>query len=916
MAEAVSADSSLFGRESELRVLDQLFDNIHDRGCSLGLTGGPGVGKSALLAQAAERAAERGMVVLRATGVQSEALQAFAGLHQLLRPVLSHLDGLSAPQRDAIEAAFGLADGPAPDLFLTALAALDLLADSATRAPVLVAADDAQWLDRPTRDVLAFVARRLEFEPVLLITAVLDGYPVPLDTWQRALHLDALPGAAAEELLDARAPGLPEAVRARLLDEAAGNPLALVELPTALGKGAEVPRWLPLTTRLERAFAARAFDLSGPTRTALLVAALDDGPLAGEVLEATALLTGKVSPLDVLAPAVDARLIETDGTNVSFRHPLIRTAIRQEASISQQHAAHAALASVLNTQPERQVWHRAASIVGPDEAVAGELEVAAARAKGRGGTAVAVAALQRAADLGDGPQRPGRLLHAAELAFELGQHDLVHSLLEKAEPLGLSSREQARLTWIRESFGDGVPGAAANARLLAAAAGQASAGRDTDLALKLLNGAAQRCWWAEPGQATRDQVVATAERLDIAENDPRLLVILAFAAPVERGAVVIDRLSWLLSTAEPGTGAARLAAIAATAVGAFDLAAALLAASVAGLRAQGRLGLLARALTLQAWSAAQLADLGTAIPAAEEARRLAQETGQPLITATAEAVQAVLAALRGQHEAAEALAAKAERVSVPIGASATIAAALLARGLAALGAGRPADALAHLRRIHDRADPAFHGAIRCHTIGDLAEAALRSGDPHSIGVYMQEMETAARQTPSPSLHAALRYARALLAPPADAGPLFEDALRSDMSAWSFLRARVQLANGERLHQQRQDSAARPPLRAAREAFDALGVIPFSDRARQQLRATGEKSRPRTPQARDQLTPQELQIVQMAAEGLSNREIGQSLYLSHRTVGSHLYRVFPKLGITSRTELRAALNVGLPSLSNG
>ena len=174
------------------------------------------------------------------------------------------------------------------------------------------------------------------------------------------------------------------------------------------------------------------------------------------------------------------------------------------------------------------------------------------------------------------------------------------------------------------------------------------------------------------------------------------------------------------------------------------------------------------------------------------------------------------------------------------------------------------------------------------------------------------MEAAARQTTSPSLHVGLRYARALLATDAEADMLYQRALQSDMSAWPFLRARVQLAYGERLHQQRQDSAARAPLRAAREAFDALGVIPWSERARQQLRATGETSRPRTPEARDQLTPQELQIVQMAAEGLSNRAIGQKLYLSHRTVSSHLYRVFPKLGITSRTELRAVLRPQPPT----
>ena len=236
--------SSLVGRESELHVIDRLLDDVDDRGGSLTVTGGPGVGKSALLLETAVRAADRGMLVLQATGVQSEALLPFAGLHQLLRPILGHLDRLVPPQRDAMQVAFGLADGLVADFFLTALAALDLLAESAAQAPVLVTADDAQWLDRSTRDVLAFVARRLEFEPVLLVAAVLDGYDSPLEAPLPALHLQALPPAAAAELLDARAPGLPDTVRARLLDEAAGNPLALAELPLAygkLGKGAAVP---------------------------------------------------------------------------------------------------------------------------------------------------------------------------------------------------------------------------------------------------------------------------------------------------------------------------------------------------------------------------------------------------------------------------------------------------------------------------------------------------------------------------------------------------------------------------------------------------------------------------------------------------------------------------------------------------
>jgi DNA-binding CsgD family transcriptional regulator len=902
------------GRESELDLLDQLLDDVHGRGGCLEVTGGPGVGKSALLEEAAARAAGRGMLVLRVAGVQSEARLAFAGLHHLLRPVLGHLDQLAPPQRDAMRAAFGLSGGPAPDMFLIALAVLDLLAECAVRVPVLVVADDAQWLDRPTRDVLAFVARRLEFEPVLLVIAVTDGYEGLSGSGLPAMRLEALPASAAAALLEARAPGLPEDVRVRLLEEAAGNPLALVELPVAYGAagaGVRVPAWVPLTTRLERAFAARAFDLPAETRTALLVAALDDGPRLSEVLDAAALVAGAEVTVGALDPAVSAGLIEVDGAEFRFRHPLMRAAIRQKASMSQRQAGHAALALVLRGQPERAVWHRAASLVGPDEAVARELEAAAGDAQRRGGMAVAVSALQRAADLSDGTHRAGRLLHAAELGFEIGQRELVLGLLAEAEPLGLAPVEQARLTWIRESFTDGIPGDAAQARSLAAAAGQAGAEGDTDLALSLLYGAALRCWWVDPGQATRDEVVAAAERLDVARGDPRLLVALALAAPVGRGAAVIDGLSRLPAAARSDTGAMRLAGNAAMAVGAFGLAARFQAAAAAGLRVQGRLGLLPRALAQQAWSAAHLADLGAAIPAAEEARRLAQETRQPLVMATAEAVQAMITAFRGDAEAAEAIAAQAEQIAIPIGASAVLAATQLARGLAALGAGRPADALAHLRRIHDRGDPAYHYAVRCYTFGDLAEAALRADDLQSIGGYMQEMEAAARQTPSPSLQAGLRYARALLATGPEAGALFEDAVQSGRNGGPFPRARVELAYGEWLHKQRQDAAARAPLRAATEAFDALGVIPWSERARRQLRATGEKSRPRVPEARDQLSPQELQIVQMAAEGLTNREIGQKLYLSHRTVSSHLYRAFPKLGITSRTELRDVLDRAVP-----
>ena len=302
---------------------------------------------------------------------------------------------------------------------------------------------------------------------------------------------------------------------------------------------------MPLTTRLERAFAERVTDLHAAARTALLVAAVNDSPLISEMLGAAALVAAGRLTVDVLDPAVAARLVEINETELRFRHPLIRTAIRQQASVSQRYAAHAALADVLSGQPERCIWHQAAATIGPDETVARGLEEAATRAQRRGANFMAVLALQRAAALGDGPHRAGRLLRAAELAFELGQQDLVSGLLAEAKPLDLPQRERARVTWIQESFADGIPGDASKVRSLASVAGRAGADGDRDLALKLLYRAALQCWWSDPGQEARDQVVAAAERLDVDQGDPRLLVVLAFSAPIERGAAVIERLARL-----------------------------------------------------------------------------------------------------------------------------------------------------------------------------------------------------------------------------------------------------------------------------------------------------------------------------------------------------------------------------------
>jgi ATP/maltotriose-dependent transcriptional regulator MalT len=397
-----------------------------------------------------------------------------------------------------------------------------------------------------------------------------------------------------------------------------------------------------------------------------------------------------------------------------------------------------------------------------------------------------------------------------------------------------------------------------------------------------------------------------------ARADPSVLAILAFAAPVEQGRDVMCR----LATAPPGRSgqleAIRLAGSAAITLGAFDLAAGFLEASVTGLRPEGRLSHLARSLIQRAWAAVFLGNWPLAAQDLDEGERLARETAQPQWEAEAQARKAMLAGLRGEHDLAESLAGDAQRTLLPIGGSFILASVQWARGLIALGRGRPAEAYDHLQRMMDPGDPAYHYFMRCWVIADLAEAAVQSGHRDAVRAVMEELQSVAQQTPSPWLHVALRYARPLLADDEEAGALFQEGLSADMAAWPFYQARLQLAYGTWLRRRRRAVESRALLRAARDTFDALGARPWGERARQELRASGETSRQRAVDVWDQLSPQELQIAQMAARGLSNREIGQRLFLSHRTVGFHLYRIFPKLGITSRSELRAALRASAPA----
>jgi DNA-binding CsgD family transcriptional regulator len=925
----------LIGRERELSLLEALLDGVHERGRALLLRGEAGIGKSSLLTATSERARRQGFQVLRTAGVQWEAHLPFACLHQLLRPVLDRVEDLPSPQRTAMQAAFGMSDAAAPEFFFIALAVLDLLADAAAQAPLLLIIEDAQWLDAPTRDVLMFVARRVESEPTIVLAAARvlpqndyadSGFP--------ELLIEPLDPAAAEAVLDAQAPGLAPSLRERVLADASGNPLALVELPTVLPAdvvdGAALPEVLPLTKRLERAFAARVSELPEVTRTILVAVATDDGDAQlSEVLAVASAVSRTDATVDAVEPAVIARLVETDNVRIRFRHPLVRSAIHQAAGRGHRRALHAAWAQVLDDQQDRRVGHLAASLAQPDEEVAAALEEVAARARRRGAIRMAITALEQAAGLTpDSTRQAGRLISAAELAFEVGGQDTVNRLLARTQRLELGPHERSRVACLQGVFDDGVPGDSEGIRGLLDLAEWARTSGDLDLTLQLLVGAARRCWFGDPGPQTRAAVIAAGERLDgVDPLDPRLLGVLAIPDPLKHNAMVLDRLAkgqrkhGNLAHGDvpdgpdddfPDGSILVHRALCAYVVGDFVTVEQSTAGAIPHLREQGRLSLLAQALVTQSLAATYRGNWVVARAASEEAGRLATETNQPVWAASAKMAEALVTGLRGERDVTGQLAAVSEwatRPSRPVPYDAILGAVRAASGLVALADGRPEVAYEHLRTVLDPNDPAYHHMQRAWIIGFLAEAALHSGRVDEGRATLATLEWTLPGLPAPMLQLGMGYARAVLAGDDQADALFQRALADpQLPLWPFQRARLNLAYGAWLRRQRRVADSREPLRAARDIFDSLGGGNWSERARQELRATGESSHLRTPGIGDLLSPQELQIAQMAADGLSNREIGQRLYLSHRTVGSHLYRIFPKLEVTSRGQLKAALEV--------
>ncbi|HEX7132215.1 MAG TPA: AAA family ATPase [Iamia sp.] len=902
----------LLGRDLAQARLGALVDGVAERGAGALVVGDPGIGKTALVTAVAEQARADGLRVLRTSAVPSEAHIPFAGLGQLLQPVVDDLSGLPAGPRDALMAALGHLDRDVPDPVAVALAALGLLRDRAAEAPILVVAEDVHWLDRLTGDVLAFVSRRIETDPIVLLASTRELPTGGLaDARWEEIVIEGLDEDSAATLVARHAPDLAPHLRARLLDEARGNPLALVELSIAwsrLPPGTLISSWVPLTDRLLASFASRVGALPPPCRALLLVAALDDGDERAEVVAAAGALVDTPVGDDDLRPAEEERLVEPGGHRVRFRHPLVRSAIRGSTDPAAQRDAHAALAAVV-ADPDRAAWHRAAATTAPDEAVAAALEAAADRAARRGGAVVAVTALERAAALSPDPATRGRrLVRAAECAADLGRPDVAGRLLDEAEPLPLDPVERARAAWRRKLLGDGVWRDVAQVREITAITDRMAAAGDVDGALDALVTVAVAGWWTNFDDDRRRLVVEAAERLPVTD-DPRLLSVLAMAAPVDRGALVAARLRRLGSATDVEPMGLLLLGSAASTLAHHEQAADILDLAIPGLRRQGRLSNLSGALAARASAAWFLGTWDLLGAIATEALRLGDETERPANAASARTHLGALAACRGDGDEATALADEVEQFFRPLGAVPLLDLAANVRALVALAAGRPDDAYDRLAPVFALDQLGQSVPLKHNAIPTYLDAAAGSGHVAEARAVVEALAPLARRSGSPIMAAGVAYGRALLAEEGDAERLYAALLASDIARWPFLHARALLAHGAWLRRQRRVTEARVPLRAARDLFDGLGAVPWGERARQELRAAGEASAQRRVAVTEQLTAQELEIARLAASGLTNRQIGQRLFLSHRTIGSHLYHLFPKLGITSRTELAGVLAAG-------
>jgi DNA-binding CsgD family transcriptional regulator len=901
----------LADRRAECAALHQLVEAVTvGQSRALVVHGEPGAGKTVLLEYLAEQAA--GCQVVRVAGVQSEMELAFAGLHQVCAPLLDRLEVLPGPQAQAVRTAFGLSAGPVPDRFLVGLGVLSLLAEVAVKHPLVCLVDDAQWLDRASAQVLAFVARRLDAESVGLVfgTRIPGGDLVGL----AELVVGGLPEREARALLDAVLAGpIDERVREQIVAEAGGNPLALLELPRGLtaaelAGGFGLPGAVPLAGSIEDSFRRRVEALPAQTRLLLLVAAAD--PTGDPVLVWRA--AGRLGIGAAAAqPAVEAGLVEFGG-RVRFRHPLVRSAVYRSAPVPDKQQAHAALAEVTDPQadPDRRAWHRAAAAAGPDEQVAAELERSAGRAQARGGLAAAAAFWERAAALtADPARRAGRTLAAAQASLRAGAFGKTLDLLAMAEAGPLDELQGARADLLRgqAAFASGLY---SDAPALLLKAARRLELLDLDLARETYLDAYQAARFAGhlAGAGYVLEVSRAAQGLPPPTHPPRPgdLLLDGLALLVTDGpaaaAPALRRATRVFASADVPAAEALWWGWLASAAGyaLWDHDWDLTARQVQLAREVGALGQLPILLSPMAMDAVWSGDLGATASLIAEADAVRAATGSRYVPFPA----AMLAAFRGREaDAAPLIQATLEQAAAG-GQGGTVPGAHWVAAVLCNGLGRYEEALAAARQAREHE----HAFTSAWALPELIEAAARTGSMRAASDALDLLAEGARAGGTDWGLGIEARCRALLSEGEQAERLYLEAitrlgrtrLRPDL-------ARAHLLYGEWLRRQRRRGEAREELRTAHSMLEEMGLEAFARRARRELQATGETARKHTVATRIELTAQEAQIARLARDGLSNPEIGARLFLSPRTVQYHLGKVFTKLDITSRSQLHRALS---------
>jgi DNA-binding CsgD family transcriptional regulator len=900
----------LRSRDRQRGAIARLLDSACEgRGSGLVLRGEPGIGKSALLAEARERAVD--MRVLQATGVETESNLGYAIIHQLLRPLQLRTTELPGPQRQALRVALGLEAGSPPDRFLISLAVLTLLSEGTGQQPILCILDDAQWADEPSMAVVRFVARRVESEAIALLLAVrsAEGHELQAAGMQ-VLDVVGLMPEEARALLDERwGDGLAPVVRDALLAAANGNPLALIEFAGILtveqrAGRAPLPEPLPLAGELEQIYVGAIDRLEPQLQTVALLCAAAGRASVATIDWAAARLGVRTTVLEL--PGLE-QILHIDNEIIDFHHPLLRSAAYQKAGAAARRAAHLALADSLvgaDDEVDRGAWHRAAAALGPDAAIAAELERAAQRMLRRSGYAAAVVAMERAAALSPSDSdKVRRIVLAAEAAWQAGDSLRTRALLDRAEQLGLETPEvRLHARYLRGSIElrSGVPSDGLRTLLDAV---EESGSANPTLALRALAVAGEAGFQSGDLASGQRIGVLLAELPESNHAGQRLLSRLYQAMDPRVGRPDPGRLRDELAVGEQLEDPDLLIRVAGLAFGVGEYASArrLWNKAVSGARALGAAGSLAAALRPLALDEMSRSRFAYAETLAAEGRALALETGQPNLAWQHAALLAELAGIRGRVQEARAL---AEEVLGEASARSLLGTAALMRralGQMALACGQPEEAIGHLEALW-ALNASSHRAIAVAVIPDLVEAAVRAGRLELGTVWLGRLLKLEQGT-FPEARALVIRSRALLASADEADALFQEALRAHATTERPLeQARTALLYGEYLRRERRRADAREPLRTALEVFERLGAVAWAERARSELRATGETARKREPNTVDQLTRQELQVARAVAQGVTNRDVAAQLFISPRTVDHHLRSIFQKLGISSRSEL--------------